>query len=56
MEGLGDQAGLAAAAKKTRESENSMSKISENRVTSAPLKVKNTSGFLNRKYRRTRRF
>lgn len=56
MEGIGDQNGLAAAMRKSAQSEDSMSTISENRVTSAPLKVKNSSGFLNRKYRRTRRF
>ena len=56
MEGIGDQQGLAAAMRKSSESEENMGKLSENRVTSAPLKVRNTSGFLNRKYRRTRRF
>jgi len=56
MELIGDQRGLMAASKKSAESEVAMGKLIENRVSSAPLKVRNTHGFLNRKYRRTRRF
>lgn len=56
METIGDQNGLNAALRKSIQSEQNSGKLIENRVTSAPLKVKNTNGFLSRNYRRTRRF
>jgi len=56
MESIGDQNGLNAALRKSVMSEQATTKLIENRVTSAPLKVKNSSGFLSRGFRRTRRF
>jgi hypothetical protein len=52
LEGIRDSEGLANAIRKTQQVERGMDDLMENRVTSAPLKIKNKTSFLRRRFRR----
>lgn len=52
LEGIRDTDGLANAIRKTQQVEKGMDDLMENRVTSAPLKIKNKTSFLRRRFRR----
>lgn len=56
MESVGDQAGYQIANRKATESMGAMNELIDNRVTSAPLKLKKRHGFLTNRQSRNRRF
>jgi len=56
LESLGDATATALAARNTTVSEVNATKLIENRVTSAPLKIKSNNGLLRKKYKSGRKF
>lgn len=56
VESLGDTQATALAARNTSISEVNSTKLIENRVTSAPLKIKSNNGLLRKKFKRSRKF
>lgn len=56
LESLGDTQALGMARGHSKESELNATKMIDNRVTSAPLKVKNNHGLLRKKFQRNRKF